>query len=885
MTSRLKHKLELDQVNLNSAYLNESFVQVGTPLPALANTKKDKLEYVPEWKQEVTDEQGRRRFHGAFTGGYSAGYYNTVGSKEGWAPSTFKSSRTNRANKVQRPEDFMDDEDIQQMKEDRRLENTETFKDEGFAGQREPLADRNLPSALESLIAPAQSSIGQQLLQKLGWRPGQGIGPRVTLRRLRIQEGKLGKSRLGTTNENEPMDEEVAGKHTFAPRDVRLLVYEGKGDKMGLGYEKGRGLNRLPSAAGPRFMNEDDDDPYSAGPSGSHYAFDNHEQPEDEIITLGPKAGLGSSTSRPSSTSVSHDTWHDGRPILPRFVLDPKGVPQDTWFPMPEIPADWRPRPARVWGTTRKWDEQPGEKKMVKPSIRGEPGRPLRHDQRGAALGEETRISQAQSVFEWINQKDKERLASLASQAPPPPPLSLQPQDEDPSAPRAPATSVEIPPLSPRTASAALKGYVPYGDDVQKQERYKSYLFSQTYNTKQPNPTLLPSGSMDDINAELQSFAESARIFKPMPFAMSSRFTAGSSSLAASDLKQAKPGLHIFDAEKAKAAIEAAKAEEPAVEQKILTPREQAAKDGNWGRATRESKVWYPVKLVCKRFGVADPHPEGPPAEQAAGASSGKGTGMEGMPLPSNDASWESKFIHKPTSPSSSQKAPPQGQVQAGGERQPTNISEVGMADDINQGRDTLTYEKPSIDIFKAIFADDEDDDEDEDENGEVDKIETEVPAGRELYQDPFPPPKAPSPREEKPVDLATFKPVFSRKRDRDRDDEGSKEDRKKDKKDRKNKKRKSQGVLSFDVGEDGEEDEPRERDMEKKKKKPLREEKRGGDREDEESREKIEGDGSVEDTHKKKKDDVEGYDEGDWIEKPAIVPRLAGRKGAADFM
>jgi G patch domain-containing protein 1 len=31
--------------------------------------------------QEVTDEQGRRRFHGAFTGGFSAGYYNTVGSK------------------------------------------------------------------------------------------------------------------------------------------------------------------------------------------------------------------------------------------------------------------------------------------------------------------------------------------------------------------------------------------------------------------------------------------------------------------------------------------------------------------------------------------------------------------------------------------------------------------------------------------------------------------------------------------------------------------------------------------------------------------------------------------------------------------------------------
>lgn len=38
MTSRLKHKLELDNVNLNSAYLNESFV-TARPLP-LCNTIK-----------------------------------------------------------------------------------------------------------------------------------------------------------------------------------------------------------------------------------------------------------------------------------------------------------------------------------------------------------------------------------------------------------------------------------------------------------------------------------------------------------------------------------------------------------------------------------------------------------------------------------------------------------------------------------------------------------------------------------------------------------------------------------------------------------------------------------------------------------------------------
>jgi hypothetical protein len=41
----------------------------------------------------VLDEQGQRRFHGAFSGGFSAGYQNTVGSAEGWTPSNFISSR------------------------------------------------------------------------------------------------------------------------------------------------------------------------------------------------------------------------------------------------------------------------------------------------------------------------------------------------------------------------------------------------------------------------------------------------------------------------------------------------------------------------------------------------------------------------------------------------------------------------------------------------------------------------------------------------------------------------------------------------------------------------------------------------------------------------
>lgn len=45
----------------------------GTPLPPLDPEVRDDDSYIPVWKQEVRDDQGRKRLHGAFTGGFSAG--------------------------------------------------------------------------------------------------------------------------------------------------------------------------------------------------------------------------------------------------------------------------------------------------------------------------------------------------------------------------------------------------------------------------------------------------------------------------------------------------------------------------------------------------------------------------------------------------------------------------------------------------------------------------------------------------------------------------------------------------------------------------------------------------------------------------------------------
>ena len=66
---------------------------------------------------------------GAFTGGFSAGYFNTVGSAAGFEPATFKSSRSDRASaaaeaagapkgppRQQSIDDFLDEDELEERK-------------------------------------------------------------------------------------------------------------------------------------------------------------------------------------------------------------------------------------------------------------------------------------------------------------------------------------------------------------------------------------------------------------------------------------------------------------------------------------------------------------------------------------------------------------------------------------------------------------------------------------------------------------------------------------------------------------------------------------------------------------------------------------------------
>ncbi|KAG5531587.1 hypothetical protein RHGRI_026265 [Rhododendron griersonianum] len=122
-----------------------------------------------KWILLVTDEEGRRRFHGAFTGGYSAGYYNTVGSKEGWIPQTFTSSRKNRAEiKQQSILNFLDDDEKGEM-EGHSLGTSMKFDTFGFtaaeiARKQAEKEQQQRPSIIpgpapDELVLPATDSI------------------------------------------------------------------------------------------------------------------------------------------------------------------------------------------------------------------------------------------------------------------------------------------------------------------------------------------------------------------------------------------------------------------------------------------------------------------------------------------------------------------------------------------------------------------------------------------------------------------------------------------------------------------------------------------------------------------------------------------------------
>ncbi|TRY65140.1 hypothetical protein DNTS_022290, partial [Danionella cerebrum] len=141
---------------------DEDFVTYGIPLEPLEEDEPVRKP-VPVHEQTVKDEKGRyMRFHGAFTGGFSAGYFNTVGSKEGWTPTAFVSSRQQKAERQNaRPEDFMDEEDFGEHGiAPKDIVTTDKFASE----RRDQIKDKARVVSSLAAIIPGDSGLLEELI-------------------------------------------------------------------------------------------------------------------------------------------------------------------------------------------------------------------------------------------------------------------------------------------------------------------------------------------------------------------------------------------------------------------------------------------------------------------------------------------------------------------------------------------------------------------------------------------------------------------------------------------------------------------------------------------------------------------------------------------------
>ena len=388
-------------------------------------------------------------------------------------------------------------------------------------------------------------------------------------------------------------------------------------------------------------------------------------------------------------------------------------------------------------------------------------------------LGETPLPSGPKSVFDFMSEKDKERIQKIASNL-------ASGKEPSPSTSRsnyvdAPSSSTPAR-LEPSVAQAALKGFQPFPSDPVKQVRYTTYLQSQACTDgSAPSLQSLPGQNPVEFANEMEDYAKAASLFKPMSAAMAGRFTSASVLEMGPRVVE---GLH----QPSQAELEASERRKQEEEEQNAKadPKVNAAKLGMYGSLTREVRPWVPAKLLCKRFGVREPDVS--------------------MDVPKESMQQQSQPSFKqPEFTASSSSAPadlstPHHRSGDG----PRDITNIGLGGDETQATDVLTYQRPSMDIFKAIFASDDEDEGDEEVEGEQADDQDEITQGKGFTN-------AAIIFDDTPVDPDTFKPTFI---PRDGKVKKSKEGKHKDKKDKKEKKKKDKdkkGVLvSFEMDEGG---------------------------------------------------------------------------------
>ncbi|KAJ3084440.1 hypothetical protein HDU99_000871 [Rhizoclosmatium hyalinum] len=723
----------------------------GTPQPASASDvkAKDRNSVLPVFLQEARDERGRKRLHGAFTGGFSAGYFNTVGSKEGWQPQTFVSSRSQRNKFEQNVDQFMDEEDLAEINNAKKVTATQDFDALGST-QRElarkaavtqaveksdgPIASR----ILQDLIIPSSDPIGVRLLRKMGWRDGQGVGPRAKRK---------------FTEKQDDEDDVHAENVLFAPRDIRDVILTGRVGRFGVGYDRfgdgadvfrpnafsnadGGGGSSLfqerqrnafgkSGGFGTGVFEEEDEDVYGGGGAPGNLGslknsrmsiVDDDEEDDSEWHRMSSSKKKPVIQQRRSDTNstANERTGFDGKPPLSGFHVASIQLTAPIWFDAPKPPADYIPKHRlafeRQSAVSTPYPLQPNQQQ---PNLTAERRREI--------LGEEALAGPTRSVFSYMSARQQDALQALIDSKIAGKDGGKKKDDKQPIP--------DAVPVDKETAVAALKGFLPFTGDEAKQARYKSFLEGKA-GVREGDVKFPPHFTPREVAHELLEFSKSAHMYKPLSGMMASRFTSSGDGGAAKDKDSTE------------------------------------SKERVYGRATRSSIEFRPHKLVCKRFNIANPYPE----PKQTGPTPPKALTEADLQKEILNKDAMSELIHYVEGGGAPVSGP------AGRDGAAVKIHAVVAEEEKAVEEEKVEPVRPAMDIFKAIFADSDSED---DESSEEDEKVVEAKAPLKAVANAPVAVAAPVPTV--PVKAAvvasapsttslpppTFRPLFSRKQDR----------------------------------------------------------------------------------------------------------------------
>jgi G patch domain-containing protein 1 len=629
----------------------------------------------------------------------------------------------------------MDEEDLADAAEARRLETSNAFS--GLGSTEEDARRKGL---LVDLFRPSGETMGEKLLKRMGWREGQGIGPKVH-------------RKARTDNRDDPVGGGEEQIHLFAPENARLVSFMRKSDYKGLGYtgeerlannetsgvasrlislseedenedtafsstplNPKRGKKKLPSSRGGfgvGVLNDtgsDDEDPYEIGPRIAYNRTLGGDKKKKKKRSENGRSTIGAANpllaTKPvfvskklaiAKVNSGFRKCHDGRLPLDGFVLsiniDGSSVlNHDGWYPPPEIPKDWK---------SSKLPTRQNQNANYISTADAAKSSTLNPTSRASILGE-TQLP-GKSVFDYLTPSARNRLVSVTGNTSLPAALGE-------SAPKGYALTEEekekelwslVPTLDKEIALKALGrglgGWMPYAEDEGKRARYRGFLELRA-GLKVGLPERGTGIAKEDWVKELKEFAHAAQIFKPMTGMMATRFTTSSSQpKLASDAPEPKPLLQ---------------------QQRLEDPAEAAAKVGMYGPMTRSIMQFFPTRLLCKRFNVKPPaHVQPNPADDQGQEGEGYQTHSSALPgakLEILSKSSLDDMIREASGRSHGQEVGSlSGDVATADTSETTRKEQEVVVVVVDAERnEALEGQRAGDAVFKAIFgSDDEDDD------------------------------------------------------------------------------------------------------------------------------------------------------------------------------